>query len=462
MLHPKIAYVLLALIVVLFAVLGVLYAVNTPPWQAPDEPAHYNYIAQVAGHGCCPVIERSDWNAEQLEELKAAGFPDNIDVSHISYEDWQPPLYYLLLVPFFKATGGSLIFLRILSLIFGVVAILATFTTVSRIFPRHLILALTAAAFVAFIPQHIADFASINNDGLAEMLLAIMMVIAVGYVGNPTALDYEGKCAPYDESMRPHVSALGGMLGLIILTKLTPIIPAVVILTVAIAWRWRIEGRSARWLFEQVAWGFGLALLIALPWLIRNAQVYGFSDLLAMRAHESVVIGQPRTADEIASKGDAAYLNEYLTTTYHSFFGQFGWMGVPMQPRDYLIIGAFLIWGLIGLILINTRFHDLWKLVPQQRAAVWILFITLIVTIVVYAYYNLTFVQFQGRYLYGMLIPLGFLVASGAWGWVLLLRSFTTSKSVRRVLTYLPLVAIAWMPVLSVWALYRYVIPFLD
>jgi hypothetical protein len=249
---------------------------------------------------------------------------------------------------------------------------------------------------------------------------------------------------------------------LIVLTKLTPIIPAAVILAVAIAWRWRIEGRSARWLFEQVAWGFGLALLIALPWLIRNGEVYGFSDLLAMRAHESVVVGQPRTADEIAKVGDSGYLKEYLTTTYHSFFGQFGWMGVPMQPRDYLIIGAFLIWALIGLILINTRFHDLWKLVPQQRAAVWILFITLIVTIAVYAYYNLTFVQFQGRYLYGMLIPLGLLVASGAWGWVLLLRSFTQSKSVRRALTYLPLVAVAWMPALSMWALYTYVIPFLD
>jgi hypothetical protein len=33
---------LLPLIVFIYLVLGTLYAVYTPPWQAPDEPAHYN------------------------------------------------------------------------------------------------------------------------------------------------------------------------------------------------------------------------------------------------------------------------------------------------------------------------------------------------------------------------------------------------------------------------------------
>jgi hypothetical protein len=60
------SYVLLALIVLGFLILGSQYALRTPAWQNPDEPAHYNYIAQVADHGCCPVIEPAAWNAAEL------------------------------------------------------------------------------------------------------------------------------------------------------------------------------------------------------------------------------------------------------------------------------------------------------------------------------------------------------------------------------------------------------------
>src|SRR5574340_892915 len=110
---------LLIAIVVLFLLIGGLYAALTPPWQAPDEPAHYNYIAQVAGHGCCPVITPSDWNAAQLEALKAAQFPDNASVAGVTYEDHQPPLYYLIAAPVFNLTHGSLFAMRLVSLILG-------------------------------------------------------------------------------------------------------------------------------------------------------------------------------------------------------------------------------------------------------------------------------------------------------------------------------------------------------
>ncbi len=56
MMHPRAARVLLALVVLVFLVVGTLYAVYTPAWQAPDEPAHYNYVAQIAGGGCLSLI----------------------------------------------------------------------------------------------------------------------------------------------------------------------------------------------------------------------------------------------------------------------------------------------------------------------------------------------------------------------------------------------------------------------
>lgn len=461
MLKNSTSYAILALIILGFLIIGGQYAARTPAWQNPDEPAHYNYIAQVADHGCCPVIEPSDWDAAELEALKSEGFPDDADLSGVTYEDWQPPVYYILASPIFNASKGDLFAVRLVSLVFGACAIAAAYWVVHRLFPRHQVLALATAVFVAFVPQHIAVLSSINNDSLALLELSILLVIAVGYVGNPTFIDYDGKLCPFDESQRPHAAAMGGFLGLILITKLTPVLPAAVIILLAIAWRWRIEGRSAQWLIEQLFWGFGLGAIIGGTWWVRNITVYGFPDILGFDAHNTAVVGQPRTAEAVAESGQAAYWGDLLRTTYHSFFGQFGWMAVPMQPRDYLLIGAFLIWALIGLILLMTWFYNLWTLAPQQRAGVWILIATMVATILVFLYYNMTFVQFQGRYLFGMLIPLGLTVAAGGWGWVLLLGRWIKGEGARRVIAWLPLVSVLWLPVLAMYALVQYVVVWL-
>jgi hypothetical protein len=92
---PRYAALLVAVIAA-YLIIGALYATQTPPWQSPDEPAHYNYIAQVAGQGCCPVIEQGDWDAARLEDIKRDQFPDGADLSWVEYEDHQPPLYYLI------------------------------------------------------------------------------------------------------------------------------------------------------------------------------------------------------------------------------------------------------------------------------------------------------------------------------------------------------------------------------
>ncbi|MEZ4646343.1 MAG: hypothetical protein R3E31_27065 [Chloroflexota bacterium] len=90
----------------------------TPAWQAPDEPAHYNYVRQLAmGHW--PVMELGDYDEAYKNEVIGSGFAPQYDVSVITYEDWQPPLYYLLLTPVFWLTNGSMLALRLVSLLLG-------------------------------------------------------------------------------------------------------------------------------------------------------------------------------------------------------------------------------------------------------------------------------------------------------------------------------------------------------
>jgi len=104
-----------------YAVLAVLFAVRTPAWQAPDEPAHYNYVRQAAGGVWLPVIELGDWDSAALEQLKAQRFrgASPADIHAIEYEDHQPPLYYWLAAPIYALTDGSLTALRLFSAFWG-------------------------------------------------------------------------------------------------------------------------------------------------------------------------------------------------------------------------------------------------------------------------------------------------------------------------------------------------------
>ncbi len=450
--NNKIVFLLLALIIAAFLVVGGLYAVHTPPWQAPDEPAHYNYIAQVATAGCCPVIAPGDWDAAYLETLKANQFPDDADLSAIEYEDHQPPLYYLVGALIYRLSGGALLGLRWLSLAFGAGVVAAVYWIVARLFPRQQPIALAAAAFVAFLPQHVAILASVNNDSLAELVLSLLLVAAVAYLGNP----------PPMRAAKPPAALLGGLLGVAFLTKLTIYGPALLAVAVAILLRWRTERCSLRWLIGQAAQAAAPALLLGALWWGRNVAIYGWPDILAQSAHAAVVVGQPRTADLIAEVGFGPYLGQLLTTTYHSFWGQFGWMGVPMPPRVYLFIGLFLLGDLVGLAVLLAAFRGRQRLEAPQQNGLGVLGAAALATLAQYAYYNLTFVQFQGRYLYPALPLLALAVAAGLYGWALIIGCAMRGERWGRLLGWLPLVGLGWLPLLAIYALYRYVIPLLD
>ena len=156
---------LLGIILLLYLIVGTLFATQTPAWQAPDEPAHYNYIAQVASEGCCPVIEPGDWNQSYLSELTSERFHPSLlaDLDTIQYEDHQPPLYYLLASIIWKLTNGGLIALRLFGVLLGTIVVYSAYEIGKTILPERPGVALGAAVFVAFLPQHMAMLASVKQ-----------------------------------------------------------------------------------------------------------------------------------------------------------------------------------------------------------------------------------------------------------------------------------------------------------
>ncbi len=413
--RPRTTSWALAIILLGYLLTAGLYAWKTPRWQAPDEPAHYNYIVALAETGESPVLRAGDYPADYLEEIKARKFPPSMSVAPLRYEFYQPPLFYTLGALVYRATGRwgpdiQFLALRLLSVLLGLLLLTVTYQIVRTLFPGDYVLALATTTFVGTLPMHTAMMAAINPDTLAELWIALTLWLLLRRT---------------DERKRLRTwLAVGLVLGLGLLTKITVLV-AVAVVPVALWLRSRERSAPARVaggggsVWRRVLGGlvvvWGVAALIVAPWLVRNALVYGQKDILGWSRHNAVVVGQPRTADWLARFGTQDTLRRFAVTTFHSFWGQFGWMGVPMSARAYDLLFALSILAIVGcgLYLLDIGEMPPVNRPPQLMAGLVTLGLTLLLTIFLYLAYNLTYVQHQGRYLFPALVPIGVFFSLG-------------------------------------------------
>jgi hypothetical protein len=302
----------------------------------------------------------------------------------------------------------------------GAGLLMVAFGTVRATFPKRPALGLMTAAFIAFIPQHVTMSAGVNNDTLAELIVGATLWALVVYVDSglmirphaPEAqpLQQELPVALRRGEQRPwHV---GLLLAAALLTKTT----AYVVLGVAVAAvaiRWRRERRTWVWATHQLGWMLIPALLLSAPWFIRNGLTYGWSDPLGLARHETIVAGQPRSSEWLATYGWQGLLSRMAQTTFQSFWGQFGWMAVPLPGRIYqilLVLSALLSAGFIVWLIGQRRSRPASSPVPQSTS---LLVLSASLSCAAFLWYNLTFVQHQGRYLFPALIPIGTAAALG-------------------------------------------------
>ena len=406
---------ILALVIVFYVMLGALYAVNTPRWQAPDEPAHFNYIAHLATQRQFPTLQSGDYPHQYLEQIKAARFPPTMPIDSLRYESHQPPLYYLLATPIYLASSrlgldSQVLALRLFSVALGAAGLWVLHRMVVEALadnatgvPGHkgTFASVAATAFVAVLPMHVAMTAAINNDVLGELILLYILWRALQIVRH----GFDARSA----------WTTGLLFGIALLTKTTIYLTVVGVLGLAV-WLGSPRGSDARSALHlrlnYLARVLVMGLALSAPWFVRNASVYGGLDILAWRRHDEVVLGQLRTGDLLAELGPGRFLADFARTTFRSFWGQFGWMGVLLDERVYLALAV-----LCGVLAIGFShlFFRIWRgeirLTEYHRRAGILLAASAALTAVTYLGYNFKFVQHQGRYLFPALGPLALAVS---------------------------------------------------
>jgi 4-amino-4-deoxy-L-arabinose transferase-like glycosyltransferase len=449
----KLSWLPFLAILLSYLLIGGLYAWYTPAWQAPDEPAHYNYVRQLAA-GQLPLMEPSDYDEAFRNAAVSSGFAPEYDVSLLTYEDWQPPLYYLLQTPVYWLTDGSLLALRLFSLLLGAGVVVGAYLIGRQLFPTKEWLALTTAVFVAFIPQHLAIMASVNNDALAELLIAgiILLLLKSFDAEAQRRRDKEGSTHYAIRTTQYALLPIGFLLGLGYLTKGT-VYPLSFLVAALLLWRY---WRDWSGLLRAGLLVFGVALLMGSLWWGRNLVVYEGFDPFATVAHDEAVVGQTRTAEWVAEFGLAETVRRLGETTFNSFWGQFGWMALPMTHPGWLypLLRLFTAVAVIGLLAEGIRQRGQW------RPAVWILLGVAGLATAVHVGYNLTYVQHQGRYLFPALIPMGAGVAAGLWFWIRPVYQRLPETNWRPYTPYLlPLGLALALILLNLHAIFRVIIP---
>ncbi len=399
-------------IVLAFLVLGIVYSLVTPIFEAPDEPGHVLFVKYLADGKGLP-IQTSDLAANPTRQ-----------------EGSQPPLYYLLaalpagmartedmagLLTFndhaasgepaslgnknvtvhgeaerFPYRNGTLAIhlIRLLSIVLGALTVGTTYFIARELFPGRRYLVLGSAAMVAFNPQFLFISASVNNDNLVialatAVLYLCLRIIRYGLQGSEPWL-------------------LGLCLGLAALSKLSALgLFPVAVLAIGISARFE---RSPRRFIQGVLIVSALPLLIAGWWYWRNWTLYG--DPLGWGMWL-------RTVGERPVSPTLQSLFPEFRGLELSFWGVFGWMNILAEPFFYRVPWLLVRLAAVGLAIFTLQQLTRRELEPKTLAGLGLLLAWLAILFALLLRFMWAAPAGQGRYLFPAISSIAILLTLG-------------------------------------------------
>ncbi len=391
---------ILAILLVVHLALAFWYGTSTPYRQggillnyghqrvedigAPDERQHANYIAHLVDGKGFPVF---DPKAPDLYE---------------SYESHQPPLYYGLAVGYAKLIGldGDRIrssegkAVRWINLLFGGAIVWGAYALGRKGYGRRDV-GLLAAAFVALLPMNVALSGAASNDPLLIALFVWTVAFAAQGVRTGWTLKLAALC--------------GVLAGLAVLTKTTGLALLPILAVAALLRRPTVP---------QFAVVLLPALLLPLPWILRNQSLYG--EPFALRAFQTAFTGSAQSSAFIDGMGFGllGYLVHWLGWwTARSFIGAFGYMDIWLNDTGSPYKGSNTMYAFVLVLMLAAFVGWLLRLREAEANERRLHLLGLVATAVVAALFlrfTLQYFQSQARYLFPALGPIAVGVAWGA------------------------------------------------
>jgi 4-amino-4-deoxy-L-arabinose transferase-like glycosyltransferase len=349
------------LILALFVLLGGVYSIIVPPFEASDELWHYPMVKYVADHWVLPVQDpentgpwRQEGSQPPLYYALAAAATFWIDTSDMpTLRALNPQVDNGVATPDgninlvvhdpareafpWRGTVLAVHLIRFLSVLMGAAAVALTYLIVREVLPDEPILALGAAAIHAFTPMFIFISGAVNNDNLVVPLSNLALLILLRMANDRSRTPTHGRLAV-------RYLSLGLVLGLATLTKTSSL--AITVLTALVVTLRAVRRRS--WTEFLVGGAATLLPLLAITgwWFLRNLRLYG--DLTGFDRF-LVILG----ARDVPA--DVAQLWRERSSFLAGYWGNFGGLNVPMASWTYAVLNAVLVVAALGLLVLLLR-----------------------------------------------------------------------------------------------------------
>ena len=412
-------HIWLALLLILTLVHGLIYSLVIPPWQAPDEPGHFEYAWLIAHLGrlptqqdLSPAFEQEllwslyEWRYGEYigrplpEEMPARldDLPSRIHVQRsrpikgdrfsLSYA-WQAiwlfPVRSQDLTLQLRICRFSSVLLNV-----GIIW-LALKTFLELLPPSRRYLAWAMVAVVVLLPQHTFINSMVGDGPLAELMACLVLYCwARLFRRGITVWTVAG-------------IVLGTVAGIWAKFTAAFLLPV----DLALALWWLVRQLRGAWSRRQAAClGAGLVVLALATWALTRLP----SPLTPSRLIAAWNSLSPDRLLWVDVRGIT--FGNALLYTHDSFWANFGWMNVPVSTRWYgallLLIGAAVLGWLLGAK--ERDAHPPWaakmmwgSLLAALAAYVWEQLLT----------QSSGYYQYQGRYLFPAIIPFAFLLVGG-------------------------------------------------
>lgn len=405
----------IAALLTLFLILGAIYSLVTPIFEASDELWHYPVVKHIADGDGLPVQRpgvETQWQQEgsqppayyalaalatawiatddlpavrRLNPMANTGKPLAVGnknlVIHTDREafPWHGAVLAVHLI-------------RFLSVLLQSATVYFTYRLALEIAPRRNALALAAAALVAFNPMFLFIAGSVNNDNLVVPLATLILWLLVrtlreGWLTDRRAL------------------LLGVLLGVVALTKLSGLglLPLTAVVLTVVAARRRAWAALLRW---GVIIGLPVAA-IAGWWYIRNWRLYG--DPTGLNAML-----------EVAGRRPEPFTFGRLVREFEgfraSFWGVFGGFNIVTPAWVYRIYDLLALAGIAGwgAWLVRRRGH--WR--PPQLGLLLLLAAWVLLVLVALIRWTAQTYASQGRLIFPAIAAVAVLTAFGLAGWL--------------------------------------------